>query len=280
MGLMSRARLIFKAKASSAADRAEDPSQMLDYAYSRQLELLQKVRRATAEVVTSRKRLELQAQQLQTNAATLETQAKQALGASREDLAREALERRSVIAGQLTELGTQHGQLETEEKRLIDSQRTLQSKIEQFRTRKEMIKATYTASQARASVGDAVAGLGDEMGELGAAVTRAEDRTQQMQARAGALDELLASGALDSVGSPSDGLQSRIDQASQGGAVELEIARLRGELGPGAPAPAAASLKAAAGSGSPSLFSLGTPAAAPLPAAAIEPAAPDLSKEH
>ncbi|MBA3350054.1 MAG: PspA/IM30 family protein, partial [Actinobacteria bacterium] len=79
MGLMQRLSLIFKSKASRALDSAEDPRETLDYSYERQLEMLQQMRRGVADVATSPKRLELQAQGLQRSAAKLEQQAKQAL---------------------------------------------------------------------------------------------------------------------------------------------------------------------------------------------------------
>src|SRR5215213_11844059 len=108
MSLMKRMSLIFRSRANSALDRAEDPRQTLDFSYQKQLELLTKVRRGVADVATSRKRLELQAGQLQASAAKLDGQARQAMGAGREDLAREALTRRAAIGTQLSALETQH----------------------------------------------------------------------------------------------------------------------------------------------------------------------------
>ena len=59
-GLWQRFMLIFKSKASRALDRAENPNETLDYSYEKQLELLQNVKRGVADVVTSKKRLQLQ----------------------------------------------------------------------------------------------------------------------------------------------------------------------------------------------------------------------------
>src|SRR5919198_3335593 len=214
MGLLKRFSMIFKAKASKALDKYEDPRETLDYSYERQLELLQKMRRGVADVATSRKRIELQAQQLQSAAAKLEGQAKQAIAQNREDLAREALARRSGIATQLQDLQVQHDQLKTEEAKLVDAQRRLQTKIEAFRTRKETIKATYTAAEAQTKVGEAISGISEEMGDVGMAMQRAEDKVAQMQARSGALDELMASGALDDVSASSDRLQAELDRSA------------------------------------------------------------------
>lgn len=237
MGLMKRLGLVFRAKASKALDRAEDPRETLDYSYQKQLELLQKVRRGVADVATSRKRLELQMQQMQSQATKLEGQARQALAAGREDLAREALTRKSAVDQQLTDLRTQHAGLQGEEEKLTLASQRLQAKVDAFRTRKETIKATYSAAEAQTKINEAFAGISEEMGDVGLAVQRAEGKTAQMQARAGAVDELLASGALtDATGTVKDDIQAELDQLSGGTDVELELARLKGEV-TGAPAP-------------------------------------------
>ena len=250
MSVMKRVSLIFKSKANRALDKMEDPRETLDYSYQRQLEMLTQVRRGVADVATSRKRVELQMNTLQQQQTKLEGQAKQALGAGREDLAREALGRRAALQGQYTDLETQYHSLQADEEKLTAASQRLQSKVEAFRTQKETIKATYTAAEAQSRIGEAVTGISEEMGDVGMAVQRAQDKTAQMQARAGAIDELMASGALDDVTGPQrDDIQAELDQMRGGQDVELELERLKGEIG-AAPAreiegaPAADSAKA------------------------------------
>src|SRR3954466_228927 len=233
-GVMKRMGLIFRAKANKALDRAEDPRETLDYSYQKQLELLQKVRRGVADVATSRKRLELQLTELQKKSATYEDQGRKALALGREVLAREALSRRAALQQQVTDLESQHTQLQGEEEKLTLASQRLQAKVDAFRTKKETIKATYTAAQAQTRIGEAFSGISEEMGDVGLAIQRAEDKTQAMQARAGAIDELLASGALDDVsGSAKDDITAELERMSSQGDVELELARLKGELGAG-----------------------------------------------
>jgi len=229
MSLWKRISLIFKSKASKALDRAEDPRETLDYSYQRQVELLGKVRRGVADVATSRKRVELQVSQLEQQAAKLQGQAEKAISVGREDLAREALTRRSGLASQITDLKAQHAQLLGEEEKLTLAQQRLQAKVESFRTRKETIKATYTAAEAQTKINEAMSGIGDEFGDVGLAIQRAEDKTAQMQARAGAIDELLASGALDDVTQPGGGddIARELDAMSSEADVEAELARLK-----------------------------------------------------
>ncbi|MDO9378903.1 MAG: PspA/IM30 family protein [Nocardioidaceae bacterium] len=235
MSMMKRMSGIFRAKANAAMDRAEDPRETLDYSYQKQLELLQKVRRGVADVATSRKRVELQMTQLEQQSEKLHGQAQKALASNREDLAREALTRRSGVQQQIADMQGQHANLQAEEEKLTLASRRLQTKVESFRTRKETIKATYTAAEAQTKINEAFTGISEEMGDVGLAVQRAEDKTAQMQARAGAVDELIASGALDDVTAPGGGddISRELDALSADSSVEAELAKLKGEVGPG-----------------------------------------------
>ena len=210
---------------------------MLDYSYERQLELLQQVRRGLADVTTSPRRIELQVTQLQQSAAKLQGQAQHALAAGREDLAREALTRRAAVTSQIGDLQGQQASLQAEQDKLTVAAQRLQAKAEAFRTRKETIKAAYTAAEAETRVNEAVTGISEEMGDVGMAIQRAQDKTEQMQARAGALDELLASGALEDATLPGgrDDLQSQLDALTAGHDVDDELARMKAQLPTAAP---------------------------------------------
>ena len=229
MSLMKRISLIFRSKANKALDKAEDPRETLDYSYQRQLDLLAKVRRGVADVATSRKRVELQVNQLEAQSSKLQGQAEKAISMGREDLAREALTRKSGLTTQISDLKAQHAQLQGEEEKLTLAQQRLQAKVESFRTRKETIKATYTAAEAQTRINEAMSGIGEEMGDVGLAIQRAEDKTAQMQARAGAIDELIASGALDDVSQVGGGddIARELDAMSSDADVEVELARLK-----------------------------------------------------
>lgn len=232
MGLWQRFTMIFKSKANKALDKAEDPRETLDYSYEKQLELLQKVRRGVADVATSRKRLELQIQGLVQQEAKLDGQARAALAGGREDLAREALTRKSGLHQQIADLQTQLATLQDQEEKLTAAAQQLQTKVETFRTKKETIKATYSAAEAQTKINEAFAGISNELGDVGLAVQRAEDKTQQMQARAGAIDELLASGALDdATGTSKDSITVELERMASATEVDTQLAALKAELG-------------------------------------------------
>lgn len=235
MSVMKRMSMIFKSKANRALDRMEDPRETLDYSYQRQLEMLQKVRRGVADVATSRKRLELQIQQLETQHNKLTDQGKKALQVGREDLAREALTRRSGLDSQLSDLRQQYENLQGEEEKLTQASQRLQAKVDSFRTRKETIKATYTAAEAQTKINEAFSGISEEMGDVGLAIQRAEEKTETMKARAGAIDELLASGALEDFSGPRDDIQAELDRVGASTGVDMELEALKAELGQGPP---------------------------------------------
>jgi phage shock protein A len=229
-GLMSRASTVVRAKLSRLLDRAEDPGETLDYSYEKQLQLLQDVKRGVADVVTSKKRLQLQTGKLEQELVKLEQQARQALGAGREDLARQALERKSAVQQQLQGLDQQVQELEAQQERLIASERQLSAKIEAFRSQKEVIKAQYSAAEAQVRIGEAATGIGEQMADTGLAIQRARDKTEQMQARAAAVDELVEAGALEDFTSDQTALDRELAQLSSSSQVEDELSRMKAEL--------------------------------------------------
>ncbi|MCU0308949.1 MAG: PspA/IM30 family protein [Thermoleophilia bacterium] len=239
MGLFSRFNTIVKAKASKALDKAEDPRETLDYSYEKQLEMLQKVRRGVADVATSKKRIELQAAKLEQSVTKLDTQARQALAAGREDLARTALERKKGVQAQLQDLDAQKAQLQGEQDKLVLAEQKLTAKVEAFRTQKETIKAQYTAAEAQAKIGEAVSGISEDMADVGMAMDRAQNKVENMRARAGAIDELLESGALNDLShTTGDDIDRELAQIAATSGVDSELAALKAELGQGT-APAA-----------------------------------------
>ena len=231
MGMLSRMSTIVKSKMNRLLDRAEDPRETLDYSYEKQMEMLRNVKRGVVEMVTTKRRLELQAQKVQENLATLDRQARQALGAGREDLARIALERKQAAIIELDGLDQQVAGLELEQEKLTQAEQRLQAKVQAFRTRKEIIKAQYSAAQAQVRIGAALSGVSEEMGDISLAIERAESKTETLRAKAGAIDELSAAGVLDDPisGSKND-LTRQLERMSTKANVETELAALKASL--------------------------------------------------
>lgn len=222
MSLGSRLSALFKGRES-------DPHEMLDTSYDRQAALLQQTRRGAADVATSRKRLELQLRQLEGSADDLHTRATVAVGAGQDDRARELLGQRAALLAQVDELGPQERQLRQQEEQLQVSVQRLEAKVEAFRGQKEALAASYTAAEAQSRIGQAMAGVDEELGDVGMAVQRARDRTEAMQARAGALEELAEINSPSLSLSPGDAAQRTLAQLSGAGGVEDELARLKGQ---------------------------------------------------
>jgi phage shock protein A len=238
-GLTGRMSTVVKAKISKLLDRAEDPAETLDYSYQKQLEQLQNVKKGIADVVTAKKRLQAQEKNYQDQVVKLDTQARQALAASREDLARTALERKNVIQTELQSVDSQVKELEQQQESLTESERNLRTKIEQFRSKKEVIKAQYSAAEAQVRISEAATGVGDSMADVGLAMQRAVDKTENMKARANAVQELEAAGTfedLTAIGSGEDDIDRQLRELSSTSAVDDDLAKLKAELGAGTPA--------------------------------------------
>ena len=231
--LMSRASLVVKSKLSKLLDRAENPAETLDYSYEKQLELLQNVKRGIADVTTAKKRLELQTSQLEQSIVKLETQARDALAAGREDLARQALERKAAVQAQLQDIDRQVQQLQAQQEKLVASEQQLSARVEAFRSEKEVMKAQYSAAEAQVRIGESATGIGEQMADTGLAIQRAKDKTEQMQARASAIDELTTSGALEDFTSDQTQLNRELGAIASKSQVDEELEQMKAELGSG-----------------------------------------------
>jgi phage shock protein A len=277
-GLSGRMSTVVKAKISKLLDRAEDPGETLDYSYQKQLESLQAVKKGIADVVTSKKRLQMQTQQMQQQVVKLDTQARQALAAGQEDLARTALERKNVIQTEMQSLDSQIAEAEKNQEQLTASEQKLRTRIEQFRTKKEVVKAQYSAAEAQVRISEAATGVGEEMADVGLAMQRAIDKTENMKARADAVGELEASGTFDdltALGPGTDDIDRQLSALSTTSEVDTDLAKMRAELGIAAPAAPAGELGAGAPAGAPAGTEQASAPAPSAPSAPTEPASGD-----
>jgi phage shock protein A len=239
-GLAGRMSVVIKSKISKLLDRAEDPGETLEYSYQKQMELLQNVKKGIADVVTSKKRLQLQSDKLEQQVVKLDTQARQALSAGNEELARAALERKQVAQTELQNLDPQINELERQQEALIDNEKKLRAKLDAFRTKKEVIKAQYSAAEAQVRISEAATGVGEQMADVGLAMQRAMDKTENMRARAAAVDELEKAGTFDDLtqlGEGGDDIDKQLKELTQSSTVDSELAKMKSELGAGGGAP-------------------------------------------
>ncbi|MBE0524042.1 MAG: PspA/IM30 family protein [Methanosarcinales archaeon] len=230
MGLLNRMGTVLKAKMNKIVGKMEDPGETLDYSYQKQLELLQNVKRGVAEVTTSKKRLELQKAKLNQNIDKLNGQARDAVKAGREDLARLALERKNGLVSQVQSLDQQIIDLNKEQEKLQATEKRLSAKVESFRTKKETIKAQYSAAEAQVKITESITGISEEMADVGLAVQRAEEKTENMKARSAALDELLEQGTLEDFTGKEDDIEKELAKISATSNIESELATLKEEV--------------------------------------------------
>lgn len=226
---MNRISTVIRQKASVMIDKYEDPRQALDYSYTKQIELLNKLRRDMAEVVTAKRRLEMQKAKLWDNIRTLDEQARRSIDAEREDLAKLALERKNANLIQLQGLEKQIAEMQTEQEKLEQTEKRLATKVEEFKSKKEVIKAQYSAAEAQVRIKENVTGISEEMTDIGMALNKAEEKTEKMKAKSGALDEMMNSGVLTDYTSSKDTIEKELEQITLKGSVDEELAKLKAE---------------------------------------------------
>jgi phage shock protein A len=220
---------VIKQKANIIIDKYEDPREALDYSYTKQNELLNKLRRDIAEVVTAKRRLEMQKAKLWDNIRTLDEQARRSIDAEREDLAKLALERKNANLMQLQGLDKQIAEMLSEQEKLEQTEKRLSTKVEEFKSKKEVIKAQYSAAEAQVRIKENVTGISEEMTDIGMSLSKAEEKTEKMKAKSGALDEMINSGVLTDYTSSKDSIEKELEQITVKGSVDEELAKLKAE---------------------------------------------------
>jgi phage shock protein A len=234
MSLFSRLLTFLRIRANSTLDKLEDPGQVMDYSYSKQIEQHQQLKRSIVDVVTNEKRLELQQQELAAKVQKLSSQAGIALQANREDLARLALQKKEALVLQLSGYEQEIAQLKGQEEHLITMERNVSARIEAFRTQKEMVKAQYSAAQAQVKVNETLTGISQEMTEMNQAMQRAQDKVLTMQSRANALETLIEQGTLNETSLPGtlsgDRLDRELQQITAQQNVENQLQALKQQL--------------------------------------------------
>jgi phage shock protein A len=229
VGLANRINTLLKQKVNSLLDKYEDPKEALDYSYQKQVETLNKLRRGVAEVITAKKRLEMQKTRLWENVRTLDIQSRSAIDQDREDLAKLALEKKNANILQIQDLDKQITDMQIQQDKLEQTEKRLSAKVEEFRSKKEVIKAQYTAADAQVHIKENVTGISEEMASVGMAMNRAEDKTEKMKAKAQALDEMIDSGVLTDYTSNKDDIESELEKTTIKNSVEEELVKLRAE---------------------------------------------------
>jgi phage shock protein A len=229
LGLTNRITTLLKQKVNTLLDKYEDPKEALDYSYQSQIETMNKLRRSLAEVATAKTRLQMQKTKLVENIRTLDEESRRAIDQDREDLAKLALERKNANTLQLQNLDKQIVDMQTQQDKLEQTEKRLSAKVEEFRSKKEVIKAQYTAAEAQVRIKENLTGISEEMGDVGVAMNKAEDKTEQMKAKAQALDEMIDSGVLTDYTSNKDDIEGELEKMTVKSSVDQELAKLKAE---------------------------------------------------
>jgi phage shock protein A len=233
--MSNRLTLWLKARFSGLLDRAEDPVEILDYSYHRQVEQLYGLRRDVADLVTAKKRVVHQRDRRQAQFLKLDAGARKALELGREDLARQALERKRLLGQELVGLNQLVADLERQQTQMVARGREARATVDRFRSHKGLAKAQYAAAKAQLAISDAVAGLSSQLREAGLRIERAMEKVEDMNVRADVIQELESAGTLAAIGSGGDDIDRQLRELSSGGSIDAEISRMKLELSRGKP---------------------------------------------
>ena len=228
--MFDRLTLRLKARFSRLLDRADDPVEILDYSYERQVEQLYGLQRDIADLVTAKKRVVQQRDRRQDQFRKLDAGARKALEFGREDLARQALERKRLVGQELVGLDQLVSDLERQQVQMVAHGREYRLRIERFRSRKEVAKAQYAVAKAQLVISDAVAGLSSQLREVGVRIERAREKAEDMNVRAGVIEELEGSGVLAAIGTGEDDIDRQLREVSSGASIDAELARMKLEV--------------------------------------------------
>jgi phage shock protein A len=230
MSLSDRIVNIIKQKVNKIIEKNDDPREALDYSSVKQTEMMQRLRRDVIEITASKKRLEMQKSRMQDNIKRLDDQAISAVKSGRDDLARLALERKNANLSQLKDLDNQILEIQNEQMKLQEAESRLSAKIESFKSKKEIIKAKDSAAEAQVRVKENLTGISEEMSDIGVAISRAEEKTEELKSKSMAIDELIDSGTLIDHTNSKDQIEMELEKSETKEKVESELARLKSSL--------------------------------------------------
>jgi phage shock protein A len=234
MGLFEHLKFVTGMKAENALQKAEDPAEIFNYSYTKQLEQLQQLRQGLVTVVQNEKHVELLEAQAEAQANRLQQQALQAMQQNREDLARLALQRKEALNSQVDGYKQQLAQLAEQHRKIELLVQQAEQRVSTFHTQKEMVEAQYQAAKASVQISEAATGLSKESNEMSLAMQRAQEKVLQMQSRANAIDALLDSGSLGEQGLLGGGQATDLDhqlaQISSAHNVDEELAAMRKQM--------------------------------------------------
>ncbi len=230
MNIFRRTANIAESKISKFLDSLEDPNAALDLSYEKMLSALQEVKRHLADVVTEQKSLENQINAANKESAAHEEDARTALKMNREDLAQAALFKKQQSGAHVAQMQEALDKINVQVIRLKDAKRKYQERVESFKVQKEATKASYGAAQAEVKIGESLSGISKQMGNVGETMQRAQDKADQMLARAAAMESLVNEGILNDLLDTRDKTTRELNELRRDAAVQDDLERLKREM--------------------------------------------------
>jgi len=220
MGLFDRLWRVIRANINSLIGAAEDPEKILEQAVMDMQEDLIQLRQAVAGAIAAQKRTERQCSQAESTAAEWYQRAQLALQKGEENLAREALTRKKSYQETATAMKASLGQQNTVVTQLKDNMRSLESKIHEAKSKKDMYIARARSAKASERLQEMMGNL--STGSALSAFEKMEEKVMQLEARSEAIAEL---GTND--------LEKQFLSLEGAGDVDAELEAMKAQMLPG-----------------------------------------------
>ncbi|MDA8337221.1 MAG: PspA/IM30 family protein [Peptococcaceae bacterium] len=224
MSLFKRIQDVAESKINKLLEKLENPDEMLDLSYEQMLDQLQLVKSSLVDVVTEEKRLEAQIAKTASDMDKYTEDAKAALQLNREDLAAHAVEQKQLLTAQKESQEQAYNNIHTQAEKLRKAEKNLADRIRDFKTRKEVAKAQYAAAQAQARATSTASNLSGGFVNADSSLARAQDRIEQIQAKAAALNEVSDEEEQQDIG-------KQLDEVRRQASVQAELEKMKQEMG-------------------------------------------------
>src|SRR5215212_5339977 len=188
MGMLDRVSTILRANINDMLDRAEDPEKMIRQLLQDMENQLISVKTQVAASIADEQRLKERWQQNQQQADEWQRKAELAVQKGEDDLARQALSRRNTFQETATGFQQQYEEQARQVEQLKDALDRLESKIQEARTKKDLLIARSRRANAERQINDTMA-RANTTGVSGG-FERMEEKVRTQEARAKATSEL------------------------------------------------------------------------------------------
>lgn len=216
--MFERIAQLFRAMVNAVLGKMEDPAIMLEQTYQDLQNNLIQVRQAVAQAIATEKQLEQQLQKNKDQGETWQNRAAMAVQQNNDELAKQALQRRTQYVQAASDLEVQLKQQRETTSTLRQRLTDLEAEVQKAYTKKQVLIARDKAAQATSKANEILSKT-TASGAM-SVIEKMETKVQEREARAAALSEMSG----DSLEKQFKNLESHTD-------VDMELLALKQSMG-------------------------------------------------